>query len=55
MWLEQEVADDFNIISAQLSLFVELVIPELQRRGLFRKEYAFSTLRENLGLPAINP
>jgi FMN-dependent oxidoreductase (nitrilotriacetate monooxygenase family) len=31
--------------------FVRYVIPELQRRGLFRKEFAGTTLRENLGLP----
>ena len=31
--------------------FVRLVVPELQRRGLFRKDYAGTTLRENLGLP----
>ena len=31
--------------------FVDLVIPELQRRGLFRTEYEGTTLRENLGLP----
>ena len=30
--------------------FTQLVIPELQRRGLFRKEYEGQTLRENLGL-----
>jgi hypothetical protein len=30
---------------------VRLLVPELQRRGLFRKEYAGPTLRENLGLP----
>ena len=28
-----------------------LVVPELQRRGLFRREYEGTTLRENLGLP----
>ncbi|MCU5773613.1 LLM class flavin-dependent oxidoreductase [Erwiniaceae bacterium BAC15a-03b] len=54
-WLEQGGADGFNIMPAimpeQLSLFVELVIPELRRRGLFREEYQYSTLRENLGLP----
>jgi hypothetical protein len=33
--------------------FVELVIPELQRRGLFRTEYEGRTLRENLGLRAV--
>jgi len=27
------------------------VVPELQRRGLFRKDYAGTTLREHLGLP----
>jgi hypothetical protein len=31
--------------------FNDLVIPELQRRGVFRTEYEGSTLRENLGLP----
>ncbi len=31
--------------------FVHLVVPELQRRGLFQREYAGATLRENLGLP----
>jgi len=31
--------------------FARLVVPELQRRGLFQTEYAGSTLRENLGLP----
>lgn len=55
-WLENEGADGFNIMPAvlpnQLALFVELVIPELQRRGLFRTEYQFTTLRENLGLPS---
>ena len=30
--------------------FVRLVVPELQRRGLFHREYAGATLRENLGL-----
>jgi hypothetical protein len=30
--------------------FVELVVPELQRRGVFRTEYEGRTLRENLGL-----
>ena len=30
--------------------FVEMITPELQRRGLFRTEYEGRTLRENLGL-----
>lgn len=57
-WLEQGGADGFNIMPAvlpdQLELFVELVIPELQRRGLFRTYYQYSTLRENLGLPSVD-
>lgn len=56
LWLEQGGADGFNIMPAimpeQLDLFVELVIPELRRRGLFPTDYAYATLRENLGLPA---
>jgi hypothetical protein len=31
--------------------FVRFVIPELQRRGLFRSEFAGRTLRKNLGIP----
>jgi hypothetical protein len=31
--------------------FVKFVVPELQRRGLYRTEYSGATLRENLGLP----
>jgi alkanesulfonate monooxygenase SsuD/methylene tetrahydromethanopterin reductase-like flavin-dependent oxidoreductase (luciferase family) len=57
-WLEQSAADGFNIMPAtvpeQLDLFIELVVPELQRRGLFREQYQFNTLRENLGLPDYN-
>lgn len=48
-------ADGFNIMPASLPIslneFVELVIPELQRRGLFRRDYEGPSLRENLGLP----
>jgi len=53
-WFENEAADGFNILPptspAGLNDFVDLVIPELQRRGLFRTEYEGATLRENLGL-----
>ncbi|MDQ8022060.1 MAG: LLM class flavin-dependent oxidoreductase [Moraxellaceae bacterium] len=53
-WFENEAADGFNvmppILPESLDTFVELVIPELQRRGLFRTEYEGKTLRENLGL-----
>jgi alkanesulfonate monooxygenase SsuD/methylene tetrahydromethanopterin reductase-like flavin-dependent oxidoreductase (luciferase family) len=31
--------------------FVQFVVPELQHRGLFRKDFSGATLRENLGLP----
>ena len=54
-WFENEAADGFNILPPWLPTglddFVELVIPELQRRGLFRTTYEGRTLRENLGLP----
>lgn len=53
-WIKEEAADGFNVLPAVLPSciddFVELVVPELQRRKLFRTEYAGSTLRENLGL-----
>ena len=53
-WFEEEGADGFNIMSpwlpGGLDDFIELVLPELRRRGLFRREYAGSTLREHLGL-----
>lgn len=59
-WFHNEAADGFNILPpwlpGALDDFVDLVIPELQRRGLFRTAYEGSTLRENLGLPRpVNP
>ena len=39
------------LLPAGLDDFVERVVPELQRRGIFRREYEGKTLRENLGLP----
>ena len=54
-WLETEASDGFNImfhtVPAGLDDFVDLVVPELQRRGLFRREYEGTTLRDHLGLP----
>lgn len=54
-WLETEASDGFNVMFPTLPQglddFVDLVVPELQRRGIFRREYAGVTLRENLGLP----
>lgn len=54
-------ADGFNImpptLPGGLTDFIELAVPELRRRGLFRTEYEGATLRENLGLkfPQWNP
>jgi len=53
-WFENGAADGFNIqcdvYPGGLELFVDHVIPELQRRGLFRTEYAGVTLREHYGV-----
>jgi alkanesulfonate monooxygenase len=53
-WLTEEGSDGFNImfpfLPEGLNDFVDKVVPELQRRGIFRKEYQGKTLRENLGL-----
>jgi N-acetyl-S-(2-succino)cysteine monooxygenase len=53
-WLKNDAADGFNVICnyypKPLEDFARLVIPELQRRGVFRTEYEGTTLRENLGL-----
>ncbi len=54
-WITTGAGDGFNIIPpffpTSLNDFVDLVVPELQRRGLFRTAYEGRTLRENLGLP----
>ena len=54
-WLKQDGCDGFNImfpfLPAGLDDFVDQVVPELQKRGIFRREYEGRTLRENLGLP----
>lgn len=53
-WLVNGAADGFNLMPALLpgglDDFVNKVIPELQNRGIYRKEYTGSTLREHLGL-----
>ncbi|EIK98447.1 xenobiotic compound monooxygenase A subunit [Pseudomonas sp. M47T1] len=53
-WFEQGAADGFNVLVPHLpgglEDFADYVVPELQRRGLFRTEYEGTTLRENLGL-----
>jgi alkanesulfonate monooxygenase len=54
-WLLERASDGFNVmfpyVPHGLEDFVERVVPELQRRGLFRREYPGSTLRDTLGLP----
>ena len=54
-WFEKRACDGFIFmpvyVPGALNDFVDLVIPELQRRGLFRKEYEGTTLREHMGLP----
>jgi alkanesulfonate monooxygenase len=53
-WFHGKACDGFNMmfpyLPAGLDDFVDKVVPELQRRGLFRREYEGQTLRENLGL-----
>lgn len=54
-WFTEGACDGFILTPAHfpesLDDFVDMVIPELRRRALFRNEYAGITLRENLGLP----
>jgi FMN-dependent oxidoreductase (nitrilotriacetate monooxygenase family) len=54
-WIEAGACDGFMIsfvaLPSTLSDFVEKVVPELQRRGVFRQDYEGRTLREHLGLP----
>jgi len=54
-WLVTEGSDGFIIqfpyLPGGLDDFVDRLVPELQRRGIFRREYEGKTLRENLGLP----
>jgi len=54
-WLTTEASDGFTImfpfVPEGLEDFCNKVVPELQRRGIFRREYEGKTLRENLGLP----
>ncbi|MDX8432014.1 LLM class flavin-dependent oxidoreductase [Mesorhizobium abyssinicae] len=51
---EGGAADGFNVMPSwfpgELDAFCALVVPELQRRGLFRTDYEGRTLREHLGL-----
>ncbi|KAH8899007.1 Nitrilotriacetate monooxygenase component A/pristinamycin IIA synthase subunit A [Thozetella sp. PMI_491] len=54
-WLREDACDGFTctfpFLPQGLDEVVDRLIPELQRRGLFRKDYTGTTLREHLGLP----
>jgi alkanesulfonate monooxygenase len=54
-WLGSDACDGFTVmlpyLPGGLDDFVAQVIPELRRRGLFRRDYEGTTLREHLGLP----
>jgi FMN-dependent oxidoreductase (nitrilotriacetate monooxygenase family) len=58
-WFRNGAADGFNVIPATLpycaSDFVDLVVPELQKRGLYRTAYEGTTMRANMGLPEVVP
>ena len=54
-WIASEASDGFTVmfpyLPGGLDDFANRVVPELQRRGLFRTEYEGETLRDHLGLP----
>ena len=54
-WFQARACDGFNVFfpyfPGAIDVFVDQVIPLLQARGMFRKEYEGTTLRESLGLP----
>ena len=54
-WFQAGAADGFNVMPAALPSgledFVDQVVPILQERGLFRREYEGTTLRDHYGLP----
>ncbi len=53
-WFEARGADGFNVfppyVPSSVEAFVDLVVPELQRRGIYRQDYSGTTFREHLGL-----
>ncbi|HEX3954167.1 MAG TPA: LLM class flavin-dependent oxidoreductase [Stellaceae bacterium] len=58
-WFTSGAADGFNVLPpyfpGAFSDFVDLVVPELQRRGLYRREYEGQTLRDHFGLAPVPP
>jgi alkanesulfonate monooxygenase SsuD/methylene tetrahydromethanopterin reductase-like flavin-dependent oxidoreductase (luciferase family) len=57
-WFEAGTADGFTVMPADTAVdlenFSKLVVPILQERGLFQKEYSHPTLRGRFGLPFPN-
>ena len=53
-WFNEGIADGFNLMPPvfpnSLQDFVDDIIPELQKRGLYRTEYEGKTFRENIGI-----
>jgi FMN-dependent oxidoreductase (nitrilotriacetate monooxygenase family) len=56
-WFVEGAADGFNILPpyfpGAFDDFVDLVVPELQRRGLFRRDYEGTTLRDHFGMDRV--
>ncbi len=54
-WFVERACDGFVVAATHIpgafEDFVRYVVPELQRRGIYHKDYTGATLRENLGLP----
>ena len=54
-WVTERACDGFVVAASHVpgayEDFVRLVVPELQRRGVYHKDYEGPTLRETLGLP----
>ena len=54
-WFTERACDGFVLVPpyfpAAFDEFIDQVVPELQRRGIFRRDYSGHTLREHLGLP----
>jgi len=53
-WFQDEACDGFVVAASRVpggySDFVDFVVPELQKRGVLHRDYAGTTLRENIGI-----
>lgn len=56
-WFVGDACDGFNFMAPHMPVgaheILDMIVPELQRRGLFQTEYTGATLRERLGLPRL--